>query len=300
MEQNITDELRRRFSVTGVTIDPGAKGLPCVNVRSDLAEARIYLNGAHITTYKPRGGTDLLFLSGKSHFQPGKPIRGGVPVIFPWFGPKADDPSAPQHGFARTTQWDLEEVSAAPAGAIRVTLAMRSSDATRKLWPQDFELRFSVNIGSTLEMSLQVTNTSTAAFSFEEALHTYLAVSDVRQVAVEGLAGRDFLDKTEGYKRKTQPPGALRIEGETDRVYLQTSDTVTVKDPAFKAPLVVAKENSNNTVVWNPWIDKAKAMADFGDDEWPRMLCVETANVGESRIQLAPGQSHVMTCTVSR
>lgn len=278
-------------------IEPGAGGLSRIVITGPAADAHIYLHGAHVTHFQPKGSEPVLFMSGKSLFAPGKAIRGGVPVIFPWFGPRAGDPSAPAHGFARTAEWELLDATK-DANDVVARLRLRSSDATRKWLPNDFELIYSVRVGASLELSLEVRNTSSAAFTFEEALHTYLAVGDVRTVEIEGLGGKTFIDKTAAQQRKTQQ-GAIRIESETDRVYLDTPDTVTAFDPAMGRRLSVAKTGSRTTVVWNPWIDKARAMADFGDDEWPRMLCIETANAADNAVTLAAGQSHRMTTAIN-
>jgi D-hexose-6-phosphate mutarotase len=297
------DELASQFAVPGVTFERGQGGLVYALVRTEAAEAQVYLHGAHVTRFKPAGEGELLFLSDKSVFAAGKAIRGGVPVIFPWFGAKADDPSAPAHGLVRTTGWMLHDVTAADDAAgrvVRLTFGLSSSPAMRRLWPFDFQLFYTVSVGSSLQLDLQVRNPGQAArpFTFEEALHTYLAVGDVRKVSIDGLAGRDYLDKPDGFKRKTQPRGAFGIEAETDRVYLNTPDTVTVSDPSRAGLVSVSKENSLATVVWNPWVAKARAMSDFGDEEWPRMLCVETANVADHAITLGPGASHVMRAVI--
>jgi glucose-6-phosphate 1-epimerase len=296
-------DLNPRFGTPGVTIQQGQGGLPRVAVSTPEAEAHVYLHGAHVAHYQPRGQRPVLFMSGSSHFAPGKAIRGGVPVIFPWFGANAKDPKAPAHGFARTHLWDLREVKRREGdGAVTVSLSLKPSPASRALWPHEFEATFEVTVGPALEMALHVRNSGDAAFTFEEALHTYLAVNDVRNVTVEGLAGREYIDKVDGAKRKKQPPGPMRIEGETDRVYLNTPDTVTVNEaspgPGGRRRLSVSKQNSAATVVWNPWIAKAAAMADFGDYEWTGMICVETANVAEHAVTLAPGQTHVMRAVV--
>lgn len=291
--------LNRRFSMRGVSIEPGQGGLPRVAVATRDAMAHIYLHGAHVTEYAVGGAPDLLFLSAKSHFEEGKPIRGGIPIIFPWFGARADDPASPAHGFARTMDWELVDVRPGTDGSIAVVLELGRTPETEKSWPHDFWLRYVVTVGTTLGLSLQVKNNDAAALKFEEALHTYLAVGDVGHVTVEGLAGADYLDKTDGGRRKLQPGGPIAIAGETDRVYLNTAGAVTVRDAAIPRTLVVNKDNSAATVLWNPWIAKAQAMADFGDDEWPRMLCVETANVADNAITLAPGQSHQMRAMIS-
>ncbi len=258
----------------------------------------IYLHGAHVTHFQPRGQKPILFLSGKSLFQTGKAIRGGVPLIFPWFGPNSADPKLPAHGFARTTAWTLESISRDGDRAV-VELSLKPSDSTRRLWPHEFELRYRLTVGSSLQMELTVRNVGADAWRFEEALHTYLAVADVRKVAITGLAATEYLDKVQNARRLTQGSEPITITGETDRVYLNTGADVVVDDAVEKRRLHVAKDLSNDTVVWNPWIDKARAMADFGDDEWPAMLCIESANVGENAISLSAGAMHTMKTILS-
>jgi D-hexose-6-phosphate mutarotase len=288
----------QQFEIPGVVaIAPGEGGLSRIAIDIDGAHGEIYLHGAHVTAYSPPGGGPLLFMSQKSQFAAGKAIRGGVPLIFPWFGPHPTDPKLPAHGFARTTEWELQSVRR-DADRVIVELTLNSSDDTRRLWPHEFELRFAVVIGPRLEMSLTVRNSGTAPFTFEEALHTYLAINDVRHVSILGLAGRDYLDKTLGGRRVRQGDEPIRIVGETDRVYLGTVDTVTVEE-SIGPRIRIAKTGSNATVVWNPWIAKAKAMSDFGDDEWPIMLCIETANAAEHAIVLRPGEEHEMKAVLS-
>jgi glucose-6-phosphate 1-epimerase len=292
------NELNAQFAIPDtVKFEPGEGNLPRITITTPTADAHVYLHGAHVTHYQPHDQKPVLFMSGKSHFAPDKPIRGGVPLIFPWFGPRANAPAAPAHGFARAMEWHPRQIKPTAAG-VGLTLALQSSDATKRYLPNDFELLYTVTIGATLDLALEVRNRSTTPFTFEEAFHTYLTVGDVRQTTIEGLAGRTYIDKTDGMRRKTQT-GPIRIESETDRVYLDTQETVTAIDPVLGRQLSVAKTGSNATVIWNPWIAKAKAMADFGDDEWPHMLCIETANVAENAVTLQPAQSHVMAASIA-
>lgn len=294
------NELNTRFGVPGVvTIDGGTNGMPRVRVTSPMAEAEVYLHGAHVTHFQPRGQKPVLFMSAASHFDPAKPIRGGVPLIFPWFGMNAANPKAPQHGFARTTAWTIRDIGHKSDGSVIIALVLGATETSRKHWPHDFEAVFTVTVGKTLEMAMEIVNTSPGEIVFEEAMHTYLAVGDIRRTTIDGLAGRQFIDKVDKAQRKTQPAGAFTLSGETDRVYLNTPDTVAVDDAGNGRKLVVSKSGSASTVVWNPWIDKAKAMADFGDDEWPGMLCVETANAAENVVKLAPRARHAMRATVA-
>lgn len=282
-------DLHRRFGVPGVVkIDEGRGSLPRLTVTSELASAEIYFHGAHLTAFQPRGTKPVLFMSGESHFDPAKPIRGGVPVIFPWFGPKVGSPESPAHGFARIRPWDLESCAVQADGAVRAVFSLAADAAT---------LRMTFTLAQSLEMEMEV-RAEGAPISFEQALHTYFVVGDVRQVSVEGLQGVEYIDKVEGFKRKTQSAEPIRISGETDRVYLQTRSTCVIRDPVLGRTLTVEKEGSGTTVVWNPWIAKAKAMPDFGDEEWPKMICVETANVGDGSIRLEPAQTHRMKARV--
>jgi glucose-6-phosphate 1-epimerase len=295
------DSLKKGFGASSdrARFEAGQGGLIRTVLSSPASEAHVYLHGAQVTHFGRAGQPPLLFLSNKSLFQRDKAIRGGVPICFPWFGPRAGDKDAPMHGFARLCEWTVESVEAAGAAATSITLGLRDSEETRKLWPHAFAARYTVTAGETLGLELIVTNTGKSEFTFEEALHTYFAVSDVKNVTVEGLGGVDYIDKTDGGATKTQGGKPIRIVEETDRVYLNTTGACTVVDPGQRRRIVVSKENSEATVVWNPWIAKARAMADFGDEEWPKMLCVETCNVGVTSVSLSPGASHVMRAVVS-
>jgi glucose-6-phosphate 1-epimerase len=246
-----------------------------VIVSTPEAVGEIYLQGAHVARWTPRGERPVLFLSSKSAFEPGKAIRGGVPVIFPWFGPRSDGQPGPAHGLARTALWE------------------RDGEAFR-LKVEQLQLQYVVTMGAALEMSLEVTNESPSEARFEEALHTYLAVGDVHQVSVTGLKNVEYLDKTDGFKRKTQSADPLRLTKATDSVYLNTTATCDVTDPIWNRRIVVEKTGSASTVVWNPW----SGMADLGPDEWQGMICVETANVGEDAVRLPAGGTHRMTATI--
>jgi glucose-6-phosphate 1-epimerase len=272
--------------------------LPQIALSNPEADAVVYFNGAHVSSWRPKGQDEVLFMSKSSHFQPGKAIRGGVPIIFPWFGNRAGHPESPAHGFARTMNWNVAACDQKAGGPCAMTLELLSSDATKAIWPYDFALRFTIIASKTLTMALAVHNTGNQPFTFEEALHTYLSIGDIAKTSVTGLAGTTYIDKVDNFSRKQQSPDPIVISGETDRVYLATKATCTVNDPVLKRKLVVAKENSDATVVWNPWVAKAKAMSDFGDDEWPRMVCVETCNVAEHAITLEPGKSHTMTAVI--
>jgi D-hexose-6-phosphate mutarotase len=293
------EELSAKFSVPQrVSFAKGEGGLTRVLLQTARSEAQVYLHGAHVSHFARVGEKPVLFMSKESLFQADKAIRGGVPICFPWFGPRAGHPESPMHGFARTRDWEVESTSAKGDSTVLV-LVLKSSAQTLKLWPHEFLARYTITLGDTLSLSLEVVNTGQGEFSFEEALHTYFAISNIKDVTIEGLAGVDYIDKTDGMAVKTQGTKPMKLAEETDRIYLPTTAACTVRDPNLRRRIVNSKENSNTTVVWNPWIAKAKGMSDFGDDEWPSMVCVETCNVNKHAVSLAPGASHTMTATVA-
>lgn len=282
----------------GVHLEPGPGGLDRLKLEAAEGEAHVFLHGGHVSHFQPKGERPILWLSRESRFDSSHAIRGGVPVCFPWFGAKAGEPQAPMHGFARILPWDLVGVTRDSAGRLEARLQLTAEAATRGGFRTELGLTLTIGVGRSLGLTLAVHNAGAAPARFEQALHSYFAVSDVRQVRVHGLEGTPYLDKTEAMARKPGANGPIVISAETDRVYLDTTATVMIEDPDWNRRVAIAKAGSASTVVWNPWVAKARAMPDFGDDEWPGMLCVETANVGEQARTLAPGGTHAMTATL--
>jgi glucose-6-phosphate 1-epimerase len=276
----------------------GQGGLIRAVISTPAAEADVYLQGAHVTHWTPRGQRPVLFVSPKSLFAPGKAIRGGVPVIFPWFGARGDGKPGPAHGFARNTQWVIGGTRLRNDGRVEITLALAPNDVSRGFGYSAFHLGFRVTVGSELEMELETRNDAKELLTFEEALHTYLAVADIRQVSVSGLEGTAYIDKTDGFKRKKLGNEPLRITKETDQVHLSTKSTCVVHDPVWNRRIIVEKSGSDSTVVWNPWIDKTKGMSDMAPDDWKEMICIETANVADNAVHLSPGASHKLTASI--
>jgi len=290
-------DLERRFGIPDVTeVTEGNGGLPKVRITAPAAVGEMYLHGAHVTSWKPRGGEEALFVSAQSHWQRDRAIRGGVPVCFPWFGDKAGDANAPAHGFVRTKEWQPESIEQ-HGDAVAVSMFTESDETTRRWWPSDFRLVNRVTFGLDLSLELTLTNTGTSWLSFEEALHAYHRVGDVEKVRLRGLDSVHYLDKTDSNREKAQS-GDVVIASETDRVYLDTRDELELEDSILRRSTHVIKENSLTTVVWNPWVQKARALSDFGDDEWTHMICVETSNVSSFAVDLGPGQQHRMRAIV--
>jgi len=288
MNQTI-EQLNAAFAIPDrLWIEAGAGRLPRVVVSGPAGAGSVYLHGAHVATWQPAGHDPVLWLSERANYADGQAIRGGVPVCFPWFGPKADDPDAPAHGTVRTKAWELVHTTDDPTGVT----------ATLETTSDDWGIRLSVTFGQTLTTALHIRNDGDTEASCEAALHTYFAVADAKAVHLTGLEHTDYLDKVDHAARKNQGTDPIRFTGETDRVYLDTEADVTLHDPVLGRVITVRKAGSRSTVVWNPWIDKSARMADFGDDEWTGMCCIETANVGEQAMRIEPGASSTMSTTI--
>lgn len=282
--------LNEKFAIKDIArFETGEGGLARLSITTDQGEATLYHYGAHVTHFRPQGEQPLLWMSSKSHFQAGKAIRGGVPLVFPWFGPRKDDPEAPSHGLVRTAPWSVETLDQLQDGSVRISLGISV---------ESFKILYHVTVGRRLGLEMVVTNTSDQSVMFEQAMHTYLSVADIHQTSVSGLSGTTYIDKVDDLLRKPQPDTPIRFTRETDSVYLDTEATVHVEDTKRDRSIIVEKTGSQSTVVWNPWTDKAKRMPDFGDTEWPGMVCIETANVADNSIHLAAGDSTAMGTTL--
>jgi D-hexose-6-phosphate mutarotase len=280
---------------TSVLFQTGQGGLPMLVVQTPASEAHIYLHGAQVTHFQRRGERPVLFMSAQSLFAEGKAIRGGIPVILPWFGPRAGQPL---HGFARLHAWQVGEIQTLPGNEARVLLHLPACPEAAE-WPR-FEATCAITVGEELGVELSVNNTDPArALDLQTCLHTYFAVADIAQVEVRGLKGVSYLDALEGMAPKVQIEDPIRFTSEVDRVYENSPHAVEITDLAWQRIIRVEKEQSHSTVVWNPWIAKAQRMPDFGDDEYRRMVCVESGNVWQNSLTLASGATAMMRVRLS-
>ncbi|KAL1989186.1 hypothetical protein VTN96DRAFT_3733 [Rasamsonia emersonii] len=280
---------------------------PTVTIHDNRIEAtlpsgesvQVYLYGATVTSWKLANGEEQLFVSSKAHLDGSKAIRGGIPVVFPVFGPPPKNHATsalPQHGFARSTNWEFLGKSTSESlgsdkskthNAVKLDFGLSSdmlSEEFRKAWPYEFGLVYSVTLSSEgLETSLQVQNKGTEAFEFHVLLHNYFRVKDISKIRVKNLQNKSYTDKTDNYALKTESSPAIAITQETDRVYQDVDPAVpvivaTADDDS--APLSITRQGLNTITLWNPWTEKAKGMSDFGDEEYKEMVCVEPGAVG--------------------
>lgn len=290
-----TTEMNNEFGIAGyLSFEDLPGGLTAARVKTEFAEATIALQGAHVMTYQPTGHAPLVWLSKLAKFAPGKSIRGGAPICWPWFGPHATKPEFPGHGFARTVPWQLLAAKRLPDGRVRLEFELLQTEATRAQWPHDSAVRNIVTVGQELEIELATTNIGTRAFELGQALHTYFEVGDIRRATVAGLEGCEYINKAAGGQRRRQQ-GPVEFTQETDRIYLGTRGCCGILDPALDRTILITSTGSRSTVVWNPWTEKADKMGDFGPDGHLNMVCVETANAAEDVITLPARETHRMT-----
>ena len=266
-------------------------GYPIVEIQHREANGRIALHGGHVLEWMPAHSGPVLYMSPQAVWEQGKPIRGGIPVCWPWFGPHPSDSTKPAHGLVRTMMWELDRARESASG---VDLVLRIADTaeSRALWPHAFEARLHIHFGIELEVGLEITNTADAPWSSTGALHTYFIVGDSRQISIHGLHGTQYVESRLSPEKRPQH-GPVVIDQEVDRLYASDA-AVIVDDPALGRELRIEKAGSLSTVVWNPWIEKSTRLADLPDDAYPEFVCVETCNAGEDVITLQPGESHLL------
>ncbi|HUN92697.1 MAG TPA: D-hexose-6-phosphate mutarotase [Burkholderiaceae bacterium] len=294
------EDLNARFgALDGIAFRDLGDGIVVADVSNASASASFCMQGAHLLSWTPRTQREpVVWVSDAARYAKGKAVRGGIPVCWPWFGPHPTDPAAPSHGYVRAAAWTLAAVELLPGGDTRVSFERVDDASSRRYGPHSFALSLRATIGAELAVELETTNRGASAFSITEALHTYLAVDDIGDIAVAGLDGATYVDQVDAGRRK-RCEGDVRFAGEVDRVFVGTTATCVVEDPGFGRRIVVEKSGSRSTVVWSPWLEKARRLGDLGEGRralggWREMLCVETANALDDVVAIAPGATHRM------
>ena len=281
--------------------------LNCWRIRHGQAELLVAQQGAHILSYQLAGQPPLIWLNDEAVFKTGKSIRAGVPVCWPWFGVFDRNPQSVQamrvsneapsaHGFVRAMDWELGGIEA-EGESLKVEFLLPYPEGGFPGWPHQVDLTLSIRLDEQLHIHLTSHNRGAETVSISQALHSYFAVSDVREVHVEGVDGLNYIETLDNWKTVPQT-GDLRITGETDRIYLDAPPLLSIVDPAWERRIELTSSGSRTAVIWNPWIDRAAAFSDMADDGWQRMLCIETANVMDDVVKLKPGASHTLGVSI--
>ncbi|MCL1143057.1 D-hexose-6-phosphate mutarotase [Shewanella gaetbuli] len=275
--------------MASVTTQKHTNGLEFVEVKTDLCEARIFMQGAQIDQFIPTGKPPLLWVSSADDYQIGNGIRGGIPVCWPWFG-MSEVEGFPQHGFARTRIWNLDSVNIDDQ-IVNLVFSLDIDEQDRQYWPHDTSVKVLFTLSETLTVSIQNTNNADYQINLTQALHTYFPITDIHQLSASGFTGSKYIEFGEGpYK---QPSDTVNFNKETDRVYTQLADVQHLHTP--NGTIEVSRENSQSAVLWNPWIEKSARLSRFNADDYLTMVCLEAANVLEDNVSLAPGETHTLT-----
>ncbi|EFA81480.1 aldose 1-epimerase family protein [Heterostelium album PN500] len=280
------EQLQKEWNRDGVTVCED-KNLIQVRLETPTSSCSIYLNGAHVSSFIVNG-VQQFFLSEKSAYEPKKAIRGGIPLIYPQFGPG----NIQTHGFARNMQWSIKSTFSEGNGTIGIKFELKDDDYSRNIWPNSFRALYSVILHPAhLELRFSNKNTDIKPWNYQLAFHTYYSISNIQNVHVEGLSQYEFIDKMKKAQKFTESRQNVTIQEEVDRVYVSIKpDTpIVLVDQSNQHKIILKSENLNDAVVWNPWVDKSKAMADFGDLEYPNMICIEAGQIEKPKL-LSPGE----------
>lgn len=275
----------------------GPNGFIFVELKSEKAKAVVALHGGHVLSFSPVEGEPVLWVSDHTHYREGKAIRGGIPVCWPWFGPHPTDSEKQAHGFARNLVWSVFSARLINNASPQLHLTLSDDALTRSIWDHAFRLEMIITLTDELKVELQIQNTGNTPFTSGGALHTYLNISHISQISIHGLEDAKYIDQLDPVGLKTQN-GEIRFAAETDNIYLDTTASCRLVDPGMHREIGVEKLGSRSTVVWNPWIDKAARMSDFGDEEYLGMVCIETANAASDTVVVAPGATHRLGTTI--
>lgn len=279
--------------------------LACWRVHTAHGEALIAHQGAQLLSYQPHGQQPIVWLSETAEYKTGQGLRGGVPVCWPWFGRLDFNPApvqaayrgeqAPAHGLVRTLDWQLDKVTE----SAEQTCLHLSFDASAGLpnWPHSARLELVMTFGERLTLALTTHNVGDQPLPISQALHTYFAVSDCRNVVIDGLQGARCIDTLKDWQESPEQD-VVRFTGEVDRIYLDVDNTLVIRDPHWQRDIHVHASNSRSAVVWNPWIDKTQRLSQMTADAWQGMLCVETARVLDDLLIVPAGGSDTMSVSI--
>ncbi|MBN1398484.1 MAG: D-hexose-6-phosphate mutarotase [Bacteroidetes bacterium] len=291
--------LNKKFGIRGkLEIISEHGGLPVAVINNEFAQTLVSIYGAHVLSFQPKNFSEVLWTSSKSMFEEGIPIRGGIPVCFPWFGPHSSDPEKPQHGFARLQMWKITGTSSLPGGETQICLNLQQNPESQKLWPFSFLAEMIITAGTSLNVAFKCTNTGGEKFSCSDALHSYFTVSDIANIRIKGLKGTSYYNGIAASATSKQNDEYLNIEKEENRRYVDTTAECIIEDSGLSRKIRVAKTGSRVTVVWNPGAENSKKITDMPDDGYKSMVCVEAVNAYDDIVTIQPKESHTLTTSI--
>jgi len=296
-DQQVLDSFNHQFGIEGRLQFRTVGGMIMAEITNEHAQATIALQGAQVLSWVPNGQQPVIWLSDEARLTPGKSIRGGIPVCWPWFGahPEQQDypGNHPAHGFVRVAEWEVIETSTQDVGQTKIVFRLLQREEHAEFWPHNTELELQVTVGPTLELNLITRNKGAEAITISQALHSYFAVNDISQVVIKGLEYCQFIDALDDWQRKVET-SPISIDAEIDRIYQNTQPVCLLEDTGWQRRINIETNNSHSTVVWNPWLDKSARLGDMGEDGYLKMLCIETGNIADDSVSIAAGAEHCL------
>lgn len=297
--QTLTDLQSQFGKIEGVSFFEMTPGFPIIRLECKDSITEISLYGAQILTFVQKNNpVPVIWRSKEAMFKAGKAIRGGVPICWPWFGPCPNRSDLPAHGFARTSFWTLDKLKlgCAHEGHFTLVFTLGDSETTRAVWPHHFKLTYAVACGTDLNLALAAANHGNEPFTYSGALHSYLGISGLEGVTLDGFDGIEYVDEVGTPTIRTQR-GAIIIDHEIDRLYKigQSGNPAVLSDPKAGRRTLIMKMGSQTTTVWNPWIGRAAKFVDFGNEEYREMICVEAVNAPADDMILQPAECRVLS-----
>jgi len=287
----------RPFELPGqIAFKKSENALTKIVVDNRYAEAEIYLHGANLTHFCPKGGEAVIFNAKETVYSATKTVHAGIPICWPWFGAHPSESTKPQHGFARDMLWKPMRTRTVDDGESEIILTLESTPESLQLWPYTFRLELTFTVGSSLRIELKTTNTAALPFTLTQALHSYFFVGDIASVEARGVEGTPYVDYTDDKREKIET-APLRINRMVNSVYLPTDAACTIMDEELNRRIIIEKEGSRSTTIWNPW--EESGIHDLPGDAYRKFLCIETTNALSDARTLQPGESTAITQTVS-
>ncbi|WP_137166810.1 D-hexose-6-phosphate mutarotase [Salinimonas lutimaris] len=267
-------------------------GVTFLDIDNAFATARVSLFGGHILSYIPKqDGQERLWLSPHAVLSGEKPIRGGIPVCWPWFSDDhgREKGQLPAHGYLRSQVWKIQHSEDTDSGTL---LVLRPTFTRGNGFEYDCNVSLTIEVAETLTVTLKTTNSGLVPFTFNTALHSYFQVDDIQHVTLTGIEG-EYKDKLENWAVKTTPQ-PYKISGETDRIHQHATPEVVISEKDLARTRVVSSGH-DSMVIWNPWLGAA-SIADMDAFGYKHMVCVETACT--DGVTLAPQDSHSLVQTI--
>lgn len=287
--------LNRKYGAPGrIAFRLSRHGMPEAVLVNGYGSCEISLYGGQVLDYRPTGHAPVLFTSKASFHESGRQIRGGIPLCWPWFGTPPGQ-GLPRHGFARLQSWEVLSSSYGSEQS-EITIGLRDSECSRKLWPHRFELVQKITLSDNLAVEVSSFNPGEQPFEISQSIHPYFKIRDIGRISVSGLEGCSYTDLLTGEKRRRQEPPT--INSETYEIYDAQDHALAIRDEGLGRDILMTYGGMDKVILWNPWREKARTLEDFGDEEYTGMITAAPATLPEEPTVVQPGTGSTVKAAI--